>query len=246
VKKIMIIFSTILFGLFSSGCFTTFETPEIKGIVLDAETGKPIEGAIVVASWGRTYSGPGGQFGGKNFKELRLKTDNKGAFIIPANKITNWVPYPFGQGGSFAMAIFTHGYKVKKFVFNEPQEFHRPKYNEFQGKKENGTILFKLEEIKDPDTFEKNDLEIYGFVKEDLNYQLKDYIIFISKFPTDKRVSSYRLGKGTLYEKMKNSELAIKEYEDIIKDFPGTDEAKEAKKRITRLKNINNTKNEKK
>ncbi|NWF52075.1 MAG: hypothetical protein HXY47_03230, partial [Nitrospirae bacterium] len=147
-----IIFLTILCVLFFSGCFTTFETPEIKGIVLDAETGKPMEGAIVVVSWGRTYSGPGGQFGGKNFKELRLKTDNKGAFIIPSNKVTNWVPYPFGQGGSFAMAIFTHGYKVKKFIFNEPQEFQRPKYNEFEEQKENGTILFKLEEIKDPDT----------------------------------------------------------------------------------------------
>ena len=48
----IVVLGIILISL--TGC-TSLKTPEIKGIVLDAETGKPIEGAYVVASWGRTY-----------------------------------------------------------------------------------------------------------------------------------------------------------------------------------------------
>jgi tetratricopeptide (TPR) repeat protein len=245
MRKITIILLTFLNGLFLVGCITTLKTPEIRGVVLDAETGKPIEGVNVIARWSRTYSGPGGQVGGKAFKELRLKTNNNGAFVIPDYKVTNWVPYPFGQGGSFGMAVFTHGYKVEKFVFHESQEFQRPKYDEFKERKEGGAIIFKLEEIKDPDTFDKNDSEIYGFVKEDLNYQLKDYQIFITKFPIDKRVSGYRLGIGTVYEKMGKPIEAISEYEKIIKEYPGSEEEKEAKERIAKLKNTNGRRNEK-
>lgn len=217
-----------------SAC-TTLETPEIKGIVLDHETGKPLEGAYVIVRWSKTYSGPGGHFGGKDFKELRLKTDSNGSFIIPSYKVINWTPYPFGQGGNFAMAIFTHGYKVKKFVFHESQEFLRSKYSEFNERKEDGTILFKLEEIKDPDTFYKNDDEIYGLFEKDLNYLITEYQIFIEKFPKDKHVPGYLLSIGSMYEEKGDYEKALNAYREILENFPESSTVDEANRRIKKL-----------
>ena len=212
------------------------KTPEIKGVVFDSETGKPIEGAYVVASWGRTYSGPGGQVGGKDFKKIRLQTSKDGAFMIPAYTVINWVPWPFGQGGTFFMAVYTHGYKCKKFIFYEASGFQMPKYEEFKEKKEDGTTIFKLEKMKDPDTFDKNGDEIYGLVKEDLSYKLKDYELFVNKFPMDKRVPGYRLSIGSIYEEIGDYDKALMEYRKIIKDFPDSRAAKEASERILKLK----------
>ena len=237
------IFYLICILVLISGC-TSLKTPEIKGVVLDSDTGKPIEGAYVIASWGRTYSGPGGQVGGKDFKKIRLQTSKDGAFMIPAYTVINWVPWPFGQGGTFFMAVYTHGYKCKKFIFYEASGFQMPKYDEFKEKKEEGTIIFKLDEIKDPETFDKNHSEIYGLVDEDLNYLMIEYKFFISKFPDDKRTPGYRLSIGSVYEERGDYEKALMEYRKIIKDFPDSRAVKEASERILKLKGKG--KNEKK
>ncbi|MFH1702034.1 MAG: hypothetical protein ABIB41_01210 [Nitrospirota bacterium] len=229
----IVVLGILLIGLI--GC-TSLKTPDIKGVVLDAETGKPIEGAYVIASWGRIYSGPGGQVGGKDFKRIRSQTNKDGAFTIPAYTVINWVPWPFGQGGSFFMAIYTHGYKHKKFTFDETSQFQIPKHDEFKKKKQDGTIIFKLDEMKDPDTFDKNGDEIYGLVKEDLSYKLIDYQLFVSKFPMDKRVPGYRLSIGSIYEEIGDYEKALMEYKKIIKDFPDSRAVKEASERILKLK----------
>jgi hypothetical protein len=67
-KKLLIIVGVII--LFFALASSTLKTPEIKGVVVDAETGKPIEGAYIVAWWKRTYSGPGGPTGGGISKEV--------------------------------------------------------------------------------------------------------------------------------------------------------------------------------
>ena len=43
---------------------TTFRTPEIKGVVLDAETGQPIADARIYAKWERKMRGFGGESSG--------------------------------------------------------------------------------------------------------------------------------------------------------------------------------------
>ena len=57
MKKILmlIVMAAILFG------FTFLKTPEIKGVVVDAETGKPIDGARLYVEWYRVIVGPGGE-----------------------------------------------------------------------------------------------------------------------------------------------------------------------------------------
>ena len=70
MKKIIYLF---FISLLLSGC-TFLKTPEIKGVVLDAETGTPITDARIYAKWQRTVSGPGGKTGGGISKEIRLTT----------------------------------------------------------------------------------------------------------------------------------------------------------------------------
>ena len=113
--------------LILTGC-TSLKTPEIKGVVLDAETDKPIANARVYARWQRIVSGPGGQTAGGIAREVRLKTKEDGTFVIPSYTLINFVPYPFGQGGTFYTVIYAHRYMYKSFTFHETINFEKPKY----------------------------------------------------------------------------------------------------------------------
>jgi len=113
-----------------SSC-TFLKTPEIKGVVVDAETGKPIEGARVYASWHRIIAGPGGTTNGAILKELRMRTKADGSFELPGYLLVNIVPFPFGQGGNFGFIVYDHGYEVKRYSFWKRSDFTKAKYNEF-------------------------------------------------------------------------------------------------------------------
>lgn len=231
MKKMILLLLTLVW---LSGC-TSLKTPEINGVVVDAETGKPIEGAYVVASWGRTYGSVGGRLGGKDVKEIKIQTDANGYFGIPKYTTINWAPSPFGQGGSFFMAIYQHQYKCKKYVFYKEDEFTLSKYQDFRGKRSDGKLLFKMKLIKDPTTFAKNISETYGLIENDLSFQLKEYQLFISKFPAEDNVPGYMLSIGTIYEKMMQRDNAINEYKKIIQFYPDSDDATTASQRILRL-----------
>jgi len=199
---------------------TTLKTPEIKGVVLDAETGKPIEGANVVAGWGRTYSGPGGQFDGKTFKELKLKTGKDGTFKIPAYVVINWIPFPFGQGGTFGMAVYAHGCKHKSFIFNETENFKRPKYEEFEKMLIEKKLLLSLPEIKDPKSYIKNRGDIYFYTEADEVYRKEEDKLFLEKFGMRKWDKNIQYELAEAYYRMGDYKSAIKKLEEIIKDDP--------------------------
>jgi tetratricopeptide (TPR) repeat protein len=225
---------------------TTFKTPEIKGVVLDAETGQPMADASIYAKWERKMRGFGGESSGGIDKVLHLKTRADGTFLIPAHTLFNFIPSPIGIKGFFYMIIYAHGYKLKSFVFYDEASFGHPKsYEEFKKLKESKGLILRLEEIKDPETFDKNLSEYYsGYLfyryyksKEDLMYELIEYQTFIDRFPSDKRVPSYILGKGSVYEKMKKFKEAAKEYQKVIEKYPNSKAAIEASKDIERLRN---------
>jgi len=222
-------FISIILSISLCGC-TSLKTPEINGVVVDAETGKPIEGAYVVAKWARTYSGPGGPSGGPPSKKMELTTDKNGNFKVPGQFFINWMPYPFGQGGTFSLAFYAHGHKNKKFVFYDYEHFQKPKYNEFKtGRNEKSRI--NLEEIIDPDTFDKNILEVHA----DNDYMISEYQLFTAKFPNDRRVSGYLLAIGNIYEQKMEKSKAIGLYEKIIKEWPNRSEAEVAQSRISTM-----------
>jgi hypothetical protein len=62
--------------LTTSGCY-----PEITGTVLDAETGAPIEGAIVFVEWTKTKGLPGLTYR-DIYKIVEVETDKDGKFTI--------------------------------------------------------------------------------------------------------------------------------------------------------------------
>lgn len=238
-KVIVIVAVGIVVLLFLAS--TTFKTPEIKGVVLDAETGQPIADARIYAKWEREMRGFGGESSGGIEKERHLKTKGDGSFLIPARTMFNFIPSPIGIKGFFYMIIYAHGYKLKNFVFHDEESFGHPKsYEEFKKLGENKILTFKLEEIKDPEIYIKNfhDLPTDLKSKEDMNYQLVECQIFVDRFPTHKKVPGYRLGIGTIYEQMKDKEKAKLQYERIIKDFPESSGAKEAQIRLEKLRRM--------
>ena len=245
-KRMKAIVVLVLIGVIYIITCTRLKTPEIKGIVVDSETGQPIAEARIYAKWERMMRGFGGEYSGGIEKELNLKTKADGTFLIPARTMFNFIPSPIGIKGFFHMIIYAHGYKLKSFVFYDENSFGHPKhYEEFRKLKESKGLIFTLEEIKDPEAFDKNLSEYYsGYSfyryhksKEDLMYELIEYQTFIDRFPSDKRVPSYILSKGSVYEKMKKFREAAEEYQKVIEKYPNSKAAIEASKDIERLRN---------
>jgi FimV-like protein len=218
--KNFLFIALILIGLFLSSCITTFKTPEIRGVVLDAETGKPIEGARIYAKWQKIVSGPGGQTGGGIAKELRLKTKRDGTFVVSPYSLVNFIPYPFGQGGSFYMIVYAHDYKYKSFTFYETENFDKPKYEEFQKKLIENKLRLKLSKIKDPEVFVKNRGDIYSYVEVDQDYIFEEDKLFVEKFGKQKWNKNIQYELAEAYYRIGDYKSAIKKLEEIIEDNP--------------------------
>ena len=85
-----------------------YHKPAFQGKVIDAETKKPIEGAVVVAIYGKypIISGPGG--GSESIMDIKeILTDAKGEFYFPSYTT---VIQPFSIEGSATFIIFKPGY----------------------------------------------------------------------------------------------------------------------------------------
>ncbi|MBI4823019.1 MAG: hypothetical protein HY805_02160 [Nitrospirae bacterium] len=114
--KIVALSATVIFILtFTSSCqadqWILFHDKEIKGSVIDVESGKPIERAIVVGMWELTQI-PGEGFGGYA-KILLSRTDKEGNFTIPS--WTTFKPWKLAcvmHGLAPKIVIYKPGYKV--------------------------------------------------------------------------------------------------------------------------------------
>ena len=129
VMKIFIVSLTILIiGVF----FATiaYAAGPWKGKVIDAETKKPIEGAVVLAVWDRNYRTPTG--GSSYFYEAKeVLTDKDGRFEIPSYITINLLPLiSYIEGPTFT--IFKPGYG--DFTWHRvspPMELSLPAIEEF-------------------------------------------------------------------------------------------------------------------
>lgn len=103
--RFLIVFMTIIL-LFN--CSVVLAAGPWKGKVIDAETKKPIEGAVVLAVWDRNYRTPTG--GNSYFYEAKeVLTDKEGKFEIPAYTPINLLPLiSYIEGPVFT--IFKPGY----------------------------------------------------------------------------------------------------------------------------------------
>lgn len=97
-----------------AGCATLYRAEAIEGWVVDAETGKPLEGVILVAHW----EVKGGLEGGVPIAELQILetvTDTNGRYFFPA-----WGPklVPMTgviEGNSPGLLLFKSGYRSQRF-----------------------------------------------------------------------------------------------------------------------------------
>lgn len=102
--------------LFTSSCsggqqWILFNDKEIKGSVVDAETGKPIEGAIVIGMWALTQI-PGEGFGGYAKIQVEI-TDKEGKFTIPSwTTFKPWKLLSVTHGLAPKIVIYKPGYKL--------------------------------------------------------------------------------------------------------------------------------------
>ncbi len=94
-RNVMILIGGILV-ISLTGC--DFKTPEIRGVVLDAETKQPLEGAWIRATLQiKTKTIQGNVQSVLRVEPPHTRSDSKGTFIIPAKEIKN-PSFPMGLG----------------------------------------------------------------------------------------------------------------------------------------------------
>src|SRR4030066_498514 len=91
---VFIVLGILLIGLM--GC--EIKTPEIRGVVLDAETKQPVEGAWVTATLGiKTKTVGGDTHSYLSIDPPHTRTDKNGKFVIPSRKFDK-PSFPVGFG----------------------------------------------------------------------------------------------------------------------------------------------------
>jgi len=110
----LLVLAVALFWLPLAGCATFYRAEAIEGWVVDAETGKPLEGVIIVANWELK----GGFEGGTPIDELQILetlTDSNGRYSFPA-----WGPKVIPRigylgGDSPGLSLFKPGFRAGGF-----------------------------------------------------------------------------------------------------------------------------------
>jgi len=97
----------------------TYSAKEIRGQVVDAETGRPIEGAVVMAQWVLSHIGSGHY--GKRLHIHETVTDKNGNYVIPS-----WGPKPRLPMTDLIyrdpeILIFKSGYEPEGLENSKPQ-----------------------------------------------------------------------------------------------------------------------------
>ena len=80
-----------------------------RGQVVDKDTGKPLEGAVVLARWEKRYTSFVGEMGGNEYYDSEeIVTDAEGRFVIAARQ--TWTVNPFSEIYGPEFFIFKSGY----------------------------------------------------------------------------------------------------------------------------------------
>ena len=80
-----------------------------KGQVVDKDTGKSLEGAVVLARWEKRYTSFVGEMGGNEYYDSEeVVTDAEGRFVISARQ--TWTVNPFSEIYGPEFFIFKAGY----------------------------------------------------------------------------------------------------------------------------------------
>lgn len=96
-----------------------------KAQVVDAETGQPLEGVVVLAVWYKRYTSPGGWAGGGYYASEEVGTGPDGRFVIQARATWTLSPFSIIEGPEFM--IFKPGYGQWRFPGSQnwPQDLYQ-------------------------------------------------------------------------------------------------------------------------
>ena len=126
-----LLISLLLFG----GCSimpSSYQAEPIEGWVVDAETGKPLEGVNIAASWELTASNGFSTIQVSPIMLMEAVTDVKGRYVFPA-----WGPLPADHGSlrweSTRLAFFKAGYRAEGRINNDLQP-RRTQRSDWNGK----------------------------------------------------------------------------------------------------------------
>ena len=138
VKKYLTI-TVITLVLFVAFVAITQSPFSYKGKIVDAETGEPIEGAVVMLIWYRNHAFSGSDY----FKSRETLTDESGMFYLKGRYKINFVPIT--HVSEPILLIFKGNYKhVKRpWVLSVFKENHMKKKINFEG----NLIIFKLKKL---------------------------------------------------------------------------------------------------
>ncbi len=96
LRRVDLLSTFMVLLLLTGGCY-----PSISGKVVEADSGRPVPGAVVVADWSSTHGLPGLSYR-KTYKVVETQTDANGTFFLPG------VYNPFVNPPD--MIIFKDGY----------------------------------------------------------------------------------------------------------------------------------------
>ncbi len=85
LQKLLVLFTALFIPLWAYGVVDppTYSAEAVHGQVVDEDTGKPLEGVVIVARWRPESTLPGASGPGESFKTIEVVTDNEGKYFIP-------------------------------------------------------------------------------------------------------------------------------------------------------------------
>ncbi|MCD4677516.1 MAG: hypothetical protein K8S18_16210 [Desulfobacula sp.] len=158
-----------------------------KGVVLDRETGKPVEGAVVVRSWDRVTN----SFGGAVSRSLAFKetlSDKNGKFKIFRKFPSLMIP-------------------VLSWVEEDPACVYKPGYKFLELRKK--TRVVKLTKIPTIPALRKKELyEARNYIDFDFKHQLNIFFQIINRESEFIETSFYLIDAQSLINNLKDTSLS--------------------------------------
>jgi hypothetical protein len=129
-------------SVFASTGYIYYSDGPWRGMVIDAETKQPIEGAVVVAVWRKVY--PHIIVGHSHILDAKeVLTDNTGKFLMPKFRKFNFIPLASIEGPTFE--IFKPGYttfgEYEYFAKHFPQSPLRVDNDSLAGMFKKGVVI---------------------------------------------------------------------------------------------------------
>ncbi len=133
-KRLTIIVAVVLLMSTLAGC--KLRTPEIRGVVLDAETGEPVEGAWISSTLTvKTKTVGGDVHSYLSVGQPHTRTDKEGRFIIPSKKFKK-PPFPIGFGTE------VESFSVNANTIDDKSGGFYLKREEYIGKKQIEVVIY--------------------------------------------------------------------------------------------------------